>query len=150
MRIELAMKKAELIPHGSKRKFIAKTANVGEQKVRKYIQIKECANPKILAQLKKGEMKIGTAHKTMIAETKTVTNLLDDTALKNLNSRVNYINAAHNNISALKKMYRFVSENNFATGEESALILNRLSAQNTVLEKVLKCKKTDTRYAESH
>ena len=72
MKIEIASKKAEMLGVAYARKQIAKDAGVSENTVHKYMKIAGEGSAELVAQVRSGEVKIGTAHKDLCMRTKTV------------------------------------------------------------------------------
>jgi len=65
VRIEIASRRAELIKADRPiifRKAIADAAGVSEQTVHRYMQLLGCADAEVIEQLRRGEIKIGTAY----------------------------------------------------------------------------------------
>jgi len=142
-RIELAMRKVELLRRhksGSfiKRKLIAENAGVSEQNVRKYMQIKKTADPKLIARLQKGDVKIGTAHSGLTVQTKTIRKLCSAEDLREFNLKFNYSKIVSENIGRIKKLYTFSFENisDDSSSENLELIKKRIAAQLKALDKI--------------
>ncbi|MCL1864038.1 MAG: hypothetical protein FWF78_10785 [Defluviitaleaceae bacterium] len=93
-RIELALTKAELLrdnakhqnEHYNTRKIAADLANVSEETIYKYMQITKNGSDELVEQVKNGEVKIGTAHKTL--HTREVTVLYDDSDVRFKNTSI--------------------------------------------------------------
>ena len=75
VRIEIASRMAELLKAKKPikvRKTVAEAAGVSEQTVQRYTKIIECADAETIEQLRRGEIKIGTAFKKVHAVTRVV------------------------------------------------------------------------------
>lgn len=131
IRIELATRKVELKSQKASlhtRKTIAAEASVCEQTVQKYMTIKETADPKLLAQVNNGDLKIGTAYKML--NVKTVKKLTTPEEMAELNSRYKDT-AIINAINSIGRMYDFISGNVPIEGGDGAtdMVCTRLKAQ---------------------
>ena len=106
------------------RKEIAAEAGVGEEKVYRYMKIVGEGAPELAEQVKRGEMKIGTAYNKMRAETKTVKVFFDDTDIRYRNSSFGRQNVL-TFIGVIGKLYGFV--------EEAALIAHEMQELGGVI-----------------
>ena len=127
-RIELAAQKASLTRPKHKRKEIAATAKLCEQTVQKYMKIKESADPNLLAQVTSGELKIGTAYKTLLVTT--VQPICTPEELKEFNKQYQKPNML-NAIKKIEKLYKSISKNKLkqAGMEDTASIQKKLKLQ---------------------
>jgi len=152
-RIELACRKVEMlrqkprknlaaadcdVQHGKNtadepinvRKEIATAAGVGDQKVYRYMKIMGEGAPELIEQVKKGEMRIGTAYNQLRAETKTVRVFFDDADIRYRDSPFGRTNVLMY-IDSIGKLYRFVIEAVLVAGEVRGMdgIVRRLEGQ---------------------
>jgi len=63
----------------NRRKAIAEATGVGDRTAHKYMKVVGRGAPELVEQMRKGEVKIGTAYGTLQAVTKTVAVIFDDT-----------------------------------------------------------------------
>ena len=145
-RIELAYVKSDLMQSIAKannepyhaRKSIAKDAGVSEQTVQKYMKIAGSGAAELIERVKKGELKISTAHKTLQMATRTHETLYDDADLKYKNHSACYqnilfgVNRAYNLYKFLDKQALSISD---AGNRES--IIKRLERQLKIAERVV-------------
>jgi len=76
VRIELAAYRVKMLNMGGiVRKSIAKMAGLSEQTVQRYMKVAASGNTELIDQLRRGEMKIGTAYGKLKAKTKVVKRL---------------------------------------------------------------------------
>jgi len=88
IKIEIAAKKAELQNKPYARKQIAAAAGVSESTVQKYITLTGTGSAELIEQVRKGEIKIDTAFKSLQQKTKTVEQLCAPTDIKYVNMHV--------------------------------------------------------------
>jgi len=101
MRIDIAVKKAELIGQGN-RKQIAEAAGVSESNVYKYMKIAGSGSAELVEQVRSGAVKIGTAYKDVYVDTTTVEVLYA--------ANLQYVKMI-SHITKLEQLYGFLSEN---------------------------------------
>jgi len=120
MKIEIAAKKAELQDKPYARKQIATDAGVSESTVQKYIKLSGSGRADLMAQVRKGEIKIGTAFSNLRQETKTVEQLCSAQDIK-------YVNM-HAYTQQLRRLFEFLG------GAAKALTPDEVQRMNTRLE----------------
>ena len=101
--------KAEVREPVDVRKEIAAAAGVGERTVYKYMKIVGEGAPELVEQVRKGEVKIGTAYNTLKAVTRKVTVFFDDEDVHNKGSMYSYANVL-NYIDSADRLYGFLDE----------------------------------------
>jgi len=118
------------------RKMIAETAGVGDRTVYKYMKIVGEGDPELIEQVRKGEMKIGTAYKKLQAVTKVVREIYDDKNMRYKNSLFSYDNVLMN-IDRIGKLYQFTEQALSLAGDHGmkrlGSVRKRLEAQLQVV-----------------
>ncbi|MCL2198340.1 MAG: hypothetical protein FWB80_05415 [Defluviitaleaceae bacterium] len=137
-RVELALTKARLLrdaakqqnEHYNTRKIASDLANVSEETVYKYMQIIQNGSPELVEQVKNGEVKIGTAHKTIT--TREITVLYNDKDVKFKNNPICHDNAMRY-IGEIGKIYSSID-----TASANTDSLKLLEGHAAMLERLLK------------
>jgi len=132
MRIEIAAQKIALQQQGGdRRKQIANAAGVGEKTVYKYMKIAGSGATDLIEQVRRGEVKIDAAHKSLYMNTKTVEVLCSG-------SDVQYVNALFYT-NKIEQMYAFLKAHSLPAldAKEVGLVKKLLEAQLCVVESIL-------------
>ena len=116
MRIELACYREKMLRQRGKasgpinvRKAIAAAAGVGDRTVYKYMKIVGEGAPELVEQVRKGEVKIGSAFNMLKAVTKKVTVFYDDSDKGDWGSAFCYANVIRY-VGEIERLYGFVGE----------------------------------------
>ena len=131
MRIEIAAQKIALQQQGgNKRKQIAEAAGVSEKTVYKYMKIAGSGAAELIQQVRSGEVKIGTAHKNLYMDTKTVEVVCSG-------STVHYVNALFYT-NKIEQMYEFLKEQSLPLldADEMCLVKKLLEGQLSMTERM--------------
>ncbi|MCL2198807.1 MAG: hypothetical protein FWB80_07775 [Defluviitaleaceae bacterium] len=134
-RIEIALQKAALMQNKKEpvRKTVARDAGVCEQTVQKYMNIKEIADPEVLARLQKGDEKIGTAHRAVkITE---IRKICTPAEIRKINEGLQPIKArlVQENIAKIYKLYDGILRNFHLLAEKDVVDVRKFTVQHQVV-----------------